>query len=168
MMKENYLTMNKEIDYKKIVEKIELVLNNTKFAVLATSNQEGIVSACQMCLVNDGLTLYFQTDKNFEKITNIKENPNVAINIGSYYFKGKAKIIGHPTSNEVFIDKIKNKHPETYNHYTNLIDEILIEVKLFECKIWGAIDSKNVHSEDIIQIIDFNNKSIQIKTCNKM
>ena len=40
-----------------------------------------------MCLINDGLTLYFQTDKSFEKIKNISENPNVAINLGVFLFQ---------------------------------------------------------------------------------
>ena len=68
------------MEYNQIKENILNVLDKTMFCVLATANKKGVVSACQMCLVNDGLKAYIQTDKNFEKISNIKENPFVAIN----------------------------------------------------------------------------------------
>lgn len=156
------------MEYNRLIETIEQLLEKTKFAVLATSNKEGIVSACQMCLVNDGLILYFQTDKSFEKTKNINVNPNVAINIGAYSFKGIAKILDHPSKSDSFIKKIKEKHPQTYTNYTNLPNEVLIKVELTDCKIWGGIDSKNIHNEDIVQIIDFRNKTAIIITCNKM
>ena len=156
------------MNYEKSIENILNILRNAKFVVLATSNKNGIVSACQMCIVNDGLKVYFQTDSSFEKIQNIKENSNVAINIGKYYFKGIAKIVGHPSNNINFINKIKEKHPETYSRYTNLLSEVLIEVELTECKIWCIDNTQNIHNEDIIQVIDFNKRSIRKIICNKL
>ena len=95
------------MDYIQLENKIINVLDKTLFCVLATANSDGVVCATQMCLVNDGLKVFIQTDKNFEKVKNIKENKNVAINCGAYYFKGVASIKGHPTENKIFIDKIK-------------------------------------------------------------
>lgn len=154
--------------YEELITRIENVLENTKFAVLATANKEGIVSACQMCIINNGLKVYFQTDSTFEKIKNIKENPHVAITVGAFYFKGIAKIVGHPTTNSDFIEKIKEKHPETYEHYTNLPSEILIEVDLTECKIWGIDNSKDIHNEEVIQVVDLINRTTKQIICNKM
>ncbi len=94
------------MEYEELIERIIKLFETTKYAVLATSNKDGVVTASQMCLVNDGLTLYFQTDKSFEKIKNIKENPNVAINMGAFYFKGIANMVGHPSTNMAFINKI--------------------------------------------------------------
>ena len=156
------------MEYEELINKVEKLLTNTKFVVLATANKEGVVSACQMCIVNDGLKVYFQTDSTFEKITNIKENPHVAITIGAFYFKGIAKIVGHPTANSDFIERIKEKHPETYAHYTNLPTEVLIEVDLIECKIWGIDNSKDIHNEEIIQVLDLNNKTRKQIICGKM
>jgi general stress protein 26 len=48
-------------------------LKNTKFAVLATSDGKGLISASQVCIVNIGLDIYIQTDKKFEKFQNIKK-----------------------------------------------------------------------------------------------
>lgn len=154
--------------YKDIENQILKVLENTPFCTLATANKEGVVCASQMCLINDGLTAYIQTDKTFEKIKNIKENPNVAINCGAFYFKGFAKILGHPTENPLFIEKIKQKHLKTYNHYTNLPNEVLVEIKLTECKIWGVDSKKDIHNQETILIVDLVNKKIEEKVCDKM
>lgn len=154
------------MEYEELIEKIIKLFESTKYVVLATSNKDGVVSASQMCLVNDDLKVYFQTDSSFEKVKNIKENPNVAINIGTFYFKGTAKVIGHPLSSSTFIEEIKTKHPSTYEKYTNLSSEVLIEVKLNECRIWG-LNSKNIHNEDNIHILDFKTKKLSKIICNK-
>jgi general stress protein 26 len=157
-----------KMEYKTALDKIINILEITKFAVLATANKKGVVSASQMCLVNDGLTVYMQTDKTFEKIKNISENSNVAINIGTFYFKGIAKVIGHPNDFPMFIDKIKEKHVSTYKHYTNLPNEVLIKIELTECKIWGVDNNKDIHSQETIQILNFKNKTIKSIICDKM
>jgi general stress protein 26 len=156
------------VEYNDAITKIKKILDLTQFCVLATANRNGIVSACQMCIVNDGLTVYFQTDKSFEKIKNIKENPNVAINLGAFYFKGKSKIIGRPADFPLFVEKLKAKHHETYEHYTNLPNEVLIEVQLTECKIWGVDTKKDIHSQEIIQVINLQEKTIRSISCDKM
>lgn len=156
------------MEYNQLIEKILSVFNATKFCTLATSNKNGDISASQVCLINDGLTLYFQTDKSFEKIQNIKDNSNVAINCGAYYFKGKASIEGHPTKNANFIKLIKEKHPETFNHYTNLPNEVLIKVDLTEAKIWGIDNSKDVHNQETIVVLNFETKEIKTIICDKI
>ena len=153
--------------YTDIENKIIDLFEKTKFCVLATADKNGIVSASQVCLVNNGLKLFFQTDKNFEKVKNISENQNVAINIGAYYFKGKASFAGHPSLNDWFIEKIKAKHPETYKSYTNLPNEILIEVELFEAKIWGG-GSSDIHNQEIMLVADLKNKEMKEIICDKM
>lgn len=154
--------------YKEIESKVLQILEKTLFCTLATANKNGIVSTAQMSLINDGLTVYLQTDKTFEKIENIKENPNVAINCGAYNFKGIAKIIGHPCDNTQFIENIKKKHLSTFNHYTNLKNEVLIEIELTQCKIWGVDSSKEIHNQETILVINFKDKQIETIVCDKM
>ena len=120
-----------------------------------------------MCMVNDGLKIYIQTDIRFEKIQNIKENENVAINIDAVYFKGIAKIIGHPSTNRLFVEKMKEKHFETYENYTNLPNQVLIEIELTECRIW-KFEVINGKREEIIKIINLSNKSINNVICDKL
>ena len=156
------------MDYIEAEKKILNVLEKTTFCTLATANKLGVVCATQMCLVNNGLKVYIQTDKTFEKVKNILENENVAINCGPYYFKGVAKIIGHPTENSMFVEKLKIKHLDTYKHYTNLPNEVLIEITLTEGKIWGIDNTKDIHNQETIFTVDFVNKTVSKLICDKM
>ena len=155
------------MEYEELINKILRLLENTKYIILATANKKRIVSASKMCMVNDGLKIYVQTDITFEKIQNIKENENVAINIDAVYFKGIAKIIGHPSANRMFVEKMKEKHFETYENYTNLPNQVLIEIELTECRIW-KFEVINGKREEIIKIINLSNKSINNVICDKL
>lgn len=152
------------MEYEHFIEKILTVLEKTPYCVLATASADGVVSAAQMCLVNDGLTVYFQTDESFEKVKNIRENPNVAINVGAFYFKGKAGIVGHPTKNPTFTFNMQKKHPRSYMKYTGLKSEVLIEVKLTECKIWGS----NGSGQETITVIDLKKKGVKTIVCDTL
>ncbi len=156
------------MNYSQALEKIENILKITKFATLATANNKGEVSASQVCLTNKGLKVFVQTDKTFEKVKNIQENDNVALNLGAYYFKGKATIVGHPSVNLEFIELIKSKHLDTFNHYTNLPNEVLIEIELTEAKIWGIDNSKDIHNSETILVVDLKNKTTKEIICDKM
>ncbi len=154
--------------YEDVQSKIITHLNTTHFCTLATANKDGVVCACQMCLVNDGLKVYIQTDKTYEKIKNITENPNVAITCGAYYFKGNANLLGHPTENEWFVNAIKEKHPKTYNRYTNLPNEVLISINLTECKIWGFDNGNKTPNQEVLLVVDLINKTTKEIICERM
>lgn len=147
-------------EYNKYVKQVINVFENTKFATVATANRNGIVSASQVTIVNDGLTLYFQTDSSFEKVQNIKENPNIAINFGAIYCKGIAEMIGHPTKNNVFIEKLKIKLPHSYSDYSNLKNEVLIKIKLTEIRIW-RFEKINGQKEELIKVMDLQKQTIK-------
>jgi hypothetical protein len=51
---------------------------------------------------------------------------------------------------------------------TNLPNEVLIEVELSECKIWGVDKTEDIHNEDIIQVLDLKNKTKRNIVCNKV
>ena len=156
------------MEYLEVESKILNMFEKTLFCTLATANRVGVVSASQVCLINSGLTIFVQTDKTFEKVNNIKENPNVAINCGAYYFKGKAEILGHPSIYPDFIQKVKEKHLSTYNSYTNLPNEVLIKIELYEAKIWGGDNSKDIHNQETILVVDLINKKTNTIICDKM
>lgn len=155
------------MEYQELINKILRLLENTKYVILATANKKGIVSASKMCIVNDGLKIYIQTDNRFEKIQNIKENENVAINIDTVYFKGIARIIGHPSENKMFVEKMKEKHFETYENYTNLPNQVLIKIELTECRMW-KFEVINGKREEIIKIVNLKDKSINNIICDKL
>lgn len=150
------------------INQIDNLLKNTKYVTLATSSKEGIVSTAQMCIVNNGLTVYFQTDKTFEKVKNIKANKNIAFNIGAYNFKGIARIAGKPFENKEYIELIKQKHYKTYKSYTLLDNEVLIEAQITECKIWGVNSKLDNQNNETIEVIDFINNTKKVIFCDKM
>lgn len=158
------------MDYNYLIERIEKFLSLNKNAVLATANKDGVVTASMMCMVSLGSKVYFQTCKSFEKVKNIKENPNVAITVNHVYFKGKARIIGHPTSNPTFIELLKERHPSTYRDYTNLDNQVLIEVDLTECRIWGFWPSTQDENkkEEAIKVLNLTNKSVNSIKCDNL
>lgn len=155
------------MEYELLFQKIINLLSKTDYVVLATASKDGIVTASQMCVIADGTTLYFQTDEKFEKAQNIMENPNVAITIGNVYFKGQANIIGHPTENQFFIERMKEHHYQTYENYTCLPNQILIEVKLTECRIWG-IWKNDIYKEEAIQILNLGDKKLTKIKCDNL
>ena len=129
-----------------------------RLAIIATANKNGDVSASKVTIVNDGLDIYFQTDSSFEKARNIRENKKIAINFGATYAKGIAEIIGKPTENEMFINKIKQKNNHTYNDYSRLENEVLIRVTLTEIRIW-KYEQVNGNTNEYLIIIDLKNKT---------
>lgn len=157
------------MEYLELWDRIEKLLSLTKTAVLATASKEGIVTSSKMCMVSIGPKVYFQTCASFEKTQNIRENPHVAITLNNVYFKGLAKIIGHPLEYPEFVKLLKEKHPSTYECYTNLENQVLIEIELTECRIWGFWqDNDNNSKEEAIKVLDLKNKSIDKITCDNL
>ena len=151
------------MSYEEIEKKILTILEKTPTCVFATANKKGEVSTAQMSLVSDGLTVYVQTDKTFEKVKNIKENPYVSVNCGAYNFKGIATIVGHPKNHQVFVEKIKQRHLSTYNLYTNLPNEVLIEVRLTEARIWEKDSTTN---QETIKVVNLETKTYKTIICD--
>ncbi len=143
------------------------LLKQTKYAVLSTASKDGVVSASQMCIVSQGLHVFFQADKYFEKIKNIRENPNVALTIGRFYFKGTAHILGHPLTHPLFIRLMKKHHLLTYENYTALPNQILVKIKLTECRCWSLIKI-NQGTEETITVLDLVKSSIRQIKCDNL
>lgn len=158
------------MEYSYLIERIERLLSLSKNAILATASKDGIVSSSKMCMVSFDSKVYFQTCNTFEKVQNIKENPNVAITLHNVYFKGKAKIVGHPTSNPIFIEKLKERHPDAYSNYTNLDNQVLIEIELTECRIWGfwPQEQDETKKEEAIKVLNLTNKSVNSIKCKNL
>ena len=156
------------MDYNEFYEYIINLLDKTKYAVLATSSKDNIVSASYMSIVSNGLIVYCQSDSHFEKVKNILENPNVALTIGNAYFKGNAHIVGKPTDNEYFVNKLKEKDFRTYENYSDLENQVLIEIKLTEGRIWGMFQDGEKDKCEEILISDFEPKVLKRIKCNNL
>ncbi len=108
-------------------EAINFFSQNNKM-VLATCS-EGRVSARTVSIINKGLLIYFQTDLNFLKCRQIKENPNVALCIGNIQIEGQAKIKAQPLDDPYFAAHYQKQHPSAFEKYSHLKDNVVIEVR---------------------------------------
>ena len=104
-------------------------LESEKSIILATC-ADNRVTMRTMSHVNEGLTVYFQTGKDYLKCRQIGINPNVAIAVGGYDMEGKAALLGHPsdTENEFFIKLFEAKHTQYANGWSKKPEEIVVKI----------------------------------------
>ena len=99
--------------------------------------------------INDGMIVLFQTGIHSLKISQIKENPSVALCVGTYQIEGIAEIRGHPLSDENrhFAVEYKRKHPSAYEKYSAYPDEVVVKVDIKRVKQWRYVDGKPCEAE---------------------
>jgi len=97
-----------------------------------------------MSHVNDGLIVYFQTGEHYLKTQQIRQNPNVALSVGTYEIEGIATIIGHPMdeANSLITEKIKTKHPNAFKRWSALPNQVLVKVEIGLVRQWKYVDGK--------------------------
>lgn len=95
--------------------------------VLSTSYKNK-VSSRMMSIVRVGEKFYFQTDKNFRKYKEIKENPNVSLCIDNIQIEGVCIEIGAPTDSTEFCEIFKISFPQAYKLYSLMENEVLFEI----------------------------------------
>ena len=124
-------------------EEVIRTLETEKTLTLATCAGSR-VTIRPMSHINDGLTVFFQTGSDSLKIRQIKENPYVALCVGTYQIEGVAIGIGHPLAveNEFFATAYKEKHPGSYERYSALEDEIVVKVTIHRVKQWRYVNGK--------------------------
>ena len=118
-------------------------LKSEKSIVLSTS-ADNRTTTRTMSHVNDGLTVYFQTGKDYLKCRQIRSNPNVAISVGGFDIEGRATILGHPldAENSLFAKLFKEKHNEYMNGWSERPEEIVVKVEIGLVKQCRYIDGK--------------------------
>ena len=124
-------------------EEIIHVLEKEKILNLATCAGNR-VTIRPMSHINEGLTIFFQTGRDSLKLQQIRENPNVAMCVGTYELEGVADLAGHPldTENEFFSRKYKEKHPKSFESYSALEEEVVVKVLIRMARQWRYVDGK--------------------------
>ena len=127
-----------EIGTRKISkEEVIQVLESESILILATSAGDR-VTVRPMSYINEGLDILFQTDMNSLKMQQIRDNPNVALCIGTYQIEGTAAELGPPLaeSNKSFANAYKEKHPSSYEKYSAYEEEVVIIVTVHTVRQW--------------------------------
>lgn len=105
--------------------------------------------------------IYFKTDKNFRKTQQLYKNPRVAMCFNGVQVEGIAENKGLVVEEEgrVFEQKYKEFLWQSYNAYSHVDTEILIEVTPKFVEIWDEDENRNA-----FQIfIDFDTKEVTVK-----
>jgi general stress protein 26 len=130
-------------DTNELKEEIIGILEREKHIVLASCS-DGRVTARTVSHVNAGLDIYLQTDKKFLKVEQIAKNPRVALCVGNLQIEGVAEFERHPSDpeNAEFCSLYKQKHPQSFEMYSSMKNEIVIKVKPALAILWKYIDGK--------------------------
>jgi len=139
------------LDYAKLTEEVIQSLENTQTITLATC-YENKVTARAMSIVNDGLTIMFQTGRHSEKSNQMRQNSNVAFSVGNMQIEATAEIFGHPNDNQLFLDKYKAKYPQYHLMYTDMPDEVLVIASPMKITLYKYIDGKPC--ADVLDIVE--------------
>lgn len=105
--------------------------------------------------------IYFKTDKNFRKTQQLYKNSRVAMCFNGVQVEGIAENKGLVVEEEgrVFEQKYKEFLWQSYNAYSHVDTEILIEVTPKFVEIWDEDENRNA-----FQIfIDFDTKEVTVK-----
>ncbi len=105
--------------------------------------------------------IYFKTDKNFRKTQQLYKNPRVAMCFNGVQVEGIAENKGLVVDEEgrVFEKKYKEFLWQSYNAYSHVDTEILIEVTPKFVEIWDEDEQRNA-----FQIfIDFDTEEVTVK-----
>ncbi|KYH28749.1 pyridoxamine 5'-phosphate oxidase [Clostridium tepidiprofundi DSM 19306] len=121
--------------------------------VLATSKNNRVTARSVSCILVNS-KIYFQTDKTFLKYDQIKHNPNVALCVDNFQVEGYAKIKGHPfeEKNKNFIEVFRKEHEGSFNAYSHMRNEVVIEVEPKFITAW-----KYENGKPFREFLDFEN-----------
>lgn len=129
-----------ELPYEETQRKVMEALHRHSIGVLSTSDG-GFVTAREMRLVYDGLTIYCYTHLDSRKYKQVSSNPNVALSVSTIQIEGVASILGHPaeSKNARFLKLYKEQQPQAYEFSYN---EYLAEGKRPETRLISIIPKR--------------------------
>ena len=122
-------------------------LGNAKLMVLATSKDNRVTARMMTCVIIDG-TIYFQTDKKFDKYNQIAANPMVALCADNVQIEGIASAHGRTMDpqNKFFAEAYERYHKNSFDSYSWLPDTVMIKVVPTKITLW-AYEGKNAYRE---------------------
>lgn len=123
--------------------------------VLSTSFYDHVTSRMMSVIIADG-NFYFQTDRNFRKYAQLKQNPNAALCIDNFQIEGVCEEIGTPAENETFCRLYKQYFPGSYQKYSLLLNEKLFVLRPVYIKKWIYDDGKPYE-----EIFDFKKRTYE-------
>lgn len=140
--------------YQKEFTRLFNMIGKAQKMALATSMNDR-VTVRTMSFVIENEKLYFQTDTNFIKFQQIKSNPLVAVCWNNIQFEGSCNILGHPfePQNLFFQKAFKENYKNSFEKYSHLRNEIVVEILPILVTVWGYDNGKPYR-----EFFDFKNR----------
>lgn len=135
-------------------------MGNYKIMALATAYADYPMVRNVSCLFYNE-KIYFKTDKNFRKTQQLLKNPQVALCFNGTQVEGKAVNKGLVVNEEgrIFEKKYREYLWQSYNAYSHLDSEILIEVTPEFVEIWDEDANRQAYQI----FIDFRKKTAEYR-----
>ncbi len=155
-----------EISYEELEKRIIGELKTRNHGVLATSEND-FITAREMGLIFDGLTIYTFTSKDSRKYIQMTKNRNVALSIRNIQVEGTAKLKGHPTDDENthFREVHQKTLPEVYEmsvklHFHRQYIRVIEITPTRITRYTNDIESETVNFLEILNIVE--NKAFKV------
>ena len=150
----------KNISYEDAVKRMFEKLGNSQIMALASSFNDYVMVRNVSCLFYDQ-KIYFKTDKNFRKTQQLFKNDKVAMCFNGVQVEGTAKNLGLVVDEpgRIFEKKYKEFLWQSYNAYSHIDTEILIEVTPKFVEIWDEDENRNAFQ----LFIDFDKETVEYK-----
>lgn len=126
-----------DINFNLLEKDIFRLLGDKKIMVLATSYKDKVTARNMSCIIINK-KIYFQTDKTFLKCYQMSKNHNVALCVDNIQIEGIAKVMQHPFAeeNKKFIDIFKEKYKGSYESYSHMNNEVVVEIEPTYITLW--------------------------------
>lgn len=153
-------SLDKSISYEDAVGRMFEMLGNSKIMALASSLNDYVMVRNVSCLFYDD-KIYFKTDKNFRKTKQLFENPQVALCWSGIQVEGLAENKGLVADEpgKRFEKGYKEILWNSYNAYSHVDTEILIQVTPKHVEVWDTSDGQYAYQ----LFIDFDNRTVEVK-----
>lgn len=131
------------IDYFTLEKETIELLKNCKNAVLSTSFIDKVTSR-SMSIANIGLDVFFQTNKKYNKYSQMSKNKNVSLCLSNVSIEGSAMEIGdwNDLDNKEILELYKLKHPSSYAKYGNLEGQVIFKLSPKKISYWKYLNDK--------------------------
>lgn len=148
------------MEFKQAVEILWKKLGNYKIMALASSVDDYPMIRNVSCIFYHD-RIYFKTDKNFRKTQQMLQNNKVAMCFHGVSLEGIAKNTGLVIDElgRIFEKKYQEYLWQSYNAYSHVDTEILIEVEPKFVEIWDDDENKNAYQI----FINFDTKEVEVK-----
>lgn len=143
------------MDYQTELEKTLNRIAKKGIAFLATSYKDKPSIRPVSVVLYDG-KIAFQTSTKLLKYRQLEANPHVAFSVDNISVDCVATIKGHPTNELDFLTRYQDKHKGSFENYTHMQSNRVIELTPVRIQRWDYIDG-----EPYIVTLDLTNETLQ-------